>query len=101
MNRFNAKSVAFLLCLCLATSDHAKAEELSETMTDQEVLLAWKATLPPGDCLGCQDGPVFRSWTLDANICDWTEMVEVAGESTPVERGVTRCSGDKRKVEKL
>ena len=101
--------VVLLLLLCANTdaveADLSTADTAATTtrvISDKDVLLAWKGTLPQGDCLGCQDGPVFMNWTADTDVCDWTSVVDgVAGESYPVERGVTRCSKSKKIVHKL
>eukprot|EP00192_Tetraselmis_astigmatica_P007018 CAMPEP_0117655766 /NCGR_PEP_ID=MMETSP0804-20121206/4452_1 /TAXON_ID=1074897 /ORGANISM="Tetraselmis astigmatica, Strain CCMP880" /LENGTH=762 /DNA_ID=CAMNT_0005462135 /DNA_START=98 /DNA_END=2387 /DNA_ORIENTATION=- len=73
-----------------------------------KVLLTWKRTLPRGDCLGCQDGPVLRNWTAGTSICDWWDVVLIPhGQDDENEhvhderRGVVRCSTSRRVIHKL
>eukprot|EP00873_Tetraselmis_striata_P018956 jgi/Tetstr1/439220/TSEL_027662.t1 len=65
------------------------------------VLLGWKATLPAGRCLGCQDGPVFRTWDPLRSICDWNEEVELPGKEGGQARGVIRCRRSSQDIRKL
>jgi hypothetical protein len=73
----------------------------AELNTAAAVLLAWKASLPPGRCLGCAEGPVFRTWLPERNVCDWREEVEVLGKEGEQPRGVLRCRKSSQDVRKL
>jgi hypothetical protein len=68
---------------------------------DIDLLLQWKATLPDGECLGCQNGPVFRNWTAGTDVCEWHENVKLPGEQNGAVRGVTRCWHHNQAVTKL
>lgn len=68
---------------------------------DVDILLAWKATLREGHCLGCRDGPVLRNWTREKGICEWWDLIPVAGVDDLQQRGVTRCSDPNQQVHKV
>lgn len=93
--------LVFVATLCVLAVPWTAHGDSSESGGDAAVLLEWKASLPPGDCLGCQGGPVFRNWTADNELCDWNDDIRVPGEQGTVSRGVTRCSHHNHAVMKL